>query len=29
MIRNITSGSSRVPPAVPIIIEQLKKQGTQ
>jgi hypothetical protein len=26
MIRNITSGSRRIPPAVPIIVDQLKKQ---
>ena len=29
MIRNITSGSRRIPPAVPIIIDQLKKPVTQ
>ena len=29
MIRNITSGSRRIPPAVPIIIDQLKRQATQ
>jgi len=29
MIRNITNGSRRIPPAVPIIIDQLKKQVTQ
>ena len=28
MIRNITSGSGRIPPAVPIIIDYLKKQAT-
>ena len=28
MIRNITSDSSRIPPAVPIIIDQLKGQAT-
>ena len=27
MIRNITSGSRRIPPAVPIIIDQLRKQS--
>jgi pimeloyl-ACP methyl ester carboxylesterase len=29
MIRNITTGSRRIPPAVPIIVDQLKKQATQ
>ena len=29
MIRNITQGSRRIPPAVPIIIDQLKRQVTQ
>ncbi|MGD8881325.1 MAG: alpha/beta fold hydrolase [Desulfobacterales bacterium] len=29
MIRNINSGSRRIPPAVPIIIDQLKRQVTQ
>jgi pimeloyl-ACP methyl ester carboxylesterase len=29
MIRNITGGSIRIPPAVPIIIHQLKQQVTQ
>jgi len=29
MIRNITSGSRRIPPAVPIIIDRLKSQVTQ
>jgi hypothetical protein len=29
MIRNITSGSRRIPPAVPFIIDQLKNQATQ
>jgi hypothetical protein len=28
MIRNITSDSRRIPPAVPIIIDQLKRQAT-
>jgi hypothetical protein len=27
MIRNISSDSRRMPPAVPIIVEQLKRQG--
>jgi len=27
MIRNISSGSRRIPPAVPIIVDQLKRQG--
>ena len=29
MIRNISSGSRRIPPAVPIIIDQLKRQSTR
>lgn len=29
MIRNVTAGSRRIPPAVPIIVDQLKKQGTR
>jgi hypothetical protein len=29
MIRNITSSSRRIPPAVPIIIEYLKKDEKQ
>jgi pimeloyl-ACP methyl ester carboxylesterase len=29
MIRNITQGSRRIPPAVPIIVDQLKRQVTQ
>jgi hypothetical protein len=26
MIQNITGGSRRIPPAVPIIVDQLKRQ---
>ena len=27
MIRNITQGSQRIPPAVPIIVDRLRKEG--
>ena len=27
MIRNITAGSQRIPPAVPIIVDRLKEEG--